>query len=337
MELKAAIVSAAEDLHALAVQHLLTERFGVDCALVAVDRFPASAGLTWALDKAVPATVPCSSGSSVHLSDVGVIWWRRPAAAPAIPAGIEDAGQRSLIENDCRAALIGTLLTEFTGRWVSDPAATRRAENKLLQLRVAREAGFRVPRTLVSQNPEAIREFCHAFRNQVVIKAVRGTTINPPLTTLVNPDLLEMPDSLRMCPAIYQEYIPGRQHLRVHVFGESIYAVQLESGLVDWRSDSTTPIRPVELPERTRERLRRVTSTLGLRMGIFDLKLAADGEPVWLEVNPQGQFLFVEGICGVPLTEALCRLLTEQISHVQATSGAAGCPEPRAAVRPGRW
>jgi hypothetical protein len=48
-------------------------------------------------------------------------------------------------------------------------------------------------------------------------------------------------------------------------------------------------------------------------MGIVDMKLAPDGEPVWLEVNPQGQFLFLEGLCGMPLTEIFADFLIRQI------------------------
>ncbi len=50
-------------------------------------------------------------------------------------------------------------------------------------------------------------------------------------------------------------------------------------------------------------------------MGVFDLKVAPDGEPVWLEINPQGQFLFVEGMCGLPLTAAFCRFLASEIGR----------------------
>jgi hypothetical protein len=49
---------------------------------------------------------------------------------------------------------------------------------------------------------------------------------------------------------------------------------------------------------------------LNLRMGIFDLKVSDDG-PVWLEVNPQGQFLFLEGITGVDLTTLFAKFLAE--------------------------
>jgi hypothetical protein len=69
------------------------------------------------------------------------------------------------------------------------------------------------------------------------------------------------------------------------------------------------PVRPIELPEEARARLRRVLELLGLRMGVVDLKLTDEGELVWLEINPQGQFLFVEGLCGLELTAAFSEFL----------------------------
>lgn len=47
-------------------------------------------------------------------------------------------------------------------------------------------------------------------------------------------------------------------------------------------------------------------------MGIFDVKLTDDGEPVFLEVNAQGQFLFVEALCGIPLADTFSAFLVDQ-------------------------
>jgi len=60
--------------------------------------------------------------------------------------------------------------------------------------------------------------------------------------------------------------------------------------------------------------LRAVTHALGLRMGVFDLKVRPDGHPIFLEVNPQGQFLFVEGMSDMPLTQAFCRFLADELA-----------------------
>jgi hypothetical protein len=58
--------------------------------------------------------------------------------------------------------------------------------------------------------------------------------------------------------------------------------------------------------------LRAILHELGLAMGIFDVKLTDDGEPVFLEVNAQGQFLFVEGLCGIPLADIFADFLHDQ-------------------------
>jgi hypothetical protein len=57
------------------------------------------------------------------------------------------------------------------------------------------------------------------------------------------------------------------------------------------------------VPDDVAERVSDVLRRLGLRMGVIDLKLTPDGEPVWLEVNPQGQFLFLEPLLNEPLAE----------------------------------
>src|SRR5262249_30053119 len=161
----------------------------------------------------------------------------------------------------------------FRGRWVSDPTATRLAENKLLQLRAARRAGFRLPDTLVSQSPAQIRRFCAAHHNQVIVKPVRGTQRAQLLTQLVSEELLASDESMGLCPAIYQEYVPGTRHIRAQCFGDAVYAAQIEAEALDWRGNLDLPFSVVELDGDVQERLRRVVRDLGLRMGIFDLKL----------------------------------------------------------------
>ena len=47
-------------------------------------------------------------------------------------------------------------------------------------------------------------------------------------------------------------------------------------------------------------------------MGVFDLKLTQDAEPIWIEINPQGQFLFAEGLSGLDLTSAFAEFLYQE-------------------------
>jgi glutathione synthase/RimK-type ligase-like ATP-grasp enzyme len=168
-------------------------------------------------------------------------------------------------------------------------------------------AGLRVPRTLVSQDPAAIRAFFFEVQQRMVIKTVRGSIQVPLLTRMIETDDLseDVDKILRVCPAIYQEYVPGTQHIRAHCFGDSVYSTLIESETLDWRTDYGIPMSDVEIDDSLKSQLLSVMKMLGLKMGVCDLKIAASGEPVWLEVNPQGQFLFIEGITGMKLSHLL--------------------------------
>jgi glutathione synthase/RimK-type ligase-like ATP-grasp enzyme len=313
---RVAILTVRDDLHAHVIRKALADRHGVDCVIVETDCLPGSRGLTWDSGDARPPVLPTDDGDLLDVRALEVIWWRRVNSPLRLPAETTDPTHVDLIANDTRMALLGLVANEFRGVWVNNPQATRYAENKLIQLRAAQRAGFRVPRTLVSQDPEQIRRFCAELDHRVIIKAVKGTTRSPVMTVMVSDALLAADASMRLSPAIYQECVPGTRHLRVCCFGDAVHAAQLEAEALDWRGDLNIPFRPTYLGPVVEARLRAVLADLGLRMGIFDFKLTDDGEPVWLEVNPQGQFLFVEGLTGLDLTGAFADFLRAEADGV---------------------
>jgi len=307
------IFSLKDDLHALAIQHRLHHVFEADCLVVETDDLVCSGGLTWSTGyDGRPPALRSRSGAWFNVGDLELIWWRR-ASYPQrnLPAAIdEETGH--LVSNEWKYALVGMLTTSFDGVWINDPARARAVENKLIQLRAAERAGLRIPRTLVSQAPDAVREFCAELQGRVIVKAVRGLAKKPLLTAFL--DVATLDDaSIRLCPAMYQEYVPGRRHLRICCFGNRVIAVALESHDLDWRRHlKGVPCYPLELAETLQQQLRAVLSQLGICMAIMDAKFGPDGELVWLEANPQGQFLFLEGMSGLDLTTPFCEFLIEQ-------------------------
>jgi hypothetical protein len=315
-----AVLSVKEDLHALAVAAALESRHGIPCHVVETNALSGSGGFTWTTEPEGSAELPTRDGHAVAVESLGLIWARRIHGPQLIASDVQDEAHVDLINNDCRAALLGALMSEFRGVWINDPLASLRAEHKLVQLRAAQAAGFRVPRTLVSQNPTRIREFCRSHR-PVVVKAIRGTQKRAALTTRVEgPAQLPSDDSLALCPAIYQDYIAGERHIRAHCFGDRVLAASIDSTDVDWRLDLRVPIAPFPLPTDLESRLVSVVRRLGLRMGIVDLKLDNDGHPVWLEMNPQGQFLFIEGIGGLDLTGPFADFLLAELPPDRASN-----------------
>ncbi len=301
-----------DDPHALNIQKTLKKYDDLHCDIVESNCICGSAALSWSTGGAQPSEGRLPVRDNAHelrVSDLDVIWWRRVGFPQSIPPTITEPAQIDLIDNDCRAALVGVLLNEFQGTWINHPANTQLAQNTLAQLRAAKSTGFRIPRTLVSQNPTSIREFCEGLDYQVVVKSISGTQKAPLLTTKITPKHLLCDDSISLCPAIYQEYIPGDLHVRAQCFGYAIYSVTLKSEALDWRPNLNIPCEVVQLDDEVQGRLRTVLKILGLKMGVVDLKFTPEGDLVWFEINPQGQFLFVQGLAPIDLASAFADFL----------------------------
>ncbi len=316
------IVTRTGDFHATVIRDEIRRR-GRSAAILETDRI-GRGGLRWQLDRPGSARCLDRDGGSVEIAAASVAWWRRLNGPGAFPDSLDESA-RDLALRDSRATLLGALATDFTGVYVSDPEATRAAENKLVQLRAARAAGFTVPDTVVASDPDAVRDFFAACGGEVVAKTLCGSPGQPFLTGRVHPEHLR-PESIAHSPAIYQRYVPGREHLRINAFGDRMVGARLVSDRLDWRYPLDCEVLPWQVPDDLARRLGSVLGLLGLRMGVFDLKLAGD-DVVWLEVNPQGQFLWVEERCGLPLAGTFADfLLSQGDACVDATPDGVGGP-----------
>ena len=305
------ILSCAGDLHSLIIQEALRQ---LDCAcdIVETDHISGSVGITWELQSSL-CRLPTSEGAVIDLQDLHAIWLRRINYPQVLKQFERDSISASIVNNDCKTALLGALFTTFGGTWIDDPLCIQRAENKLLQLQFAKAAGFRTPNTLVSQDVDRIRTFCSAQPQGAIVKTIRGISTFPLMALKVSEEMLDEADSLSISPACYQEYIPGDRHIRVNCFGEDVYAFEIESSDLDWRQNLDVPFSKFTVSRDLRSRLRYVLRAFDLTMGVFDLKLDPEGEPVWLEINPQGQFLFVEGLTGFDLTTPFVQFLLRSV------------------------
>ncbi|MBW7477161.1 hypothetical protein K0T92_20815 [Paenibacillus oenotherae] len=308
-----AIVSHHNDLHAHTVQRELAKQKDIQCHIIPSDRISESGLLTWTNlnERENCSVLPTYDGQGIDVREIDTIWYRRGFVPQEV--GLNDNATHAdvtynVINNSSSWALYGLLLSNFRGNWINDPSANRIAENKAVQLKVAQEVGLATPKTLISSDPNEVRKFCSLLKNQVVVKTIRPCRHTPIVTQKLRPEHLASDESIRLCPAIYQEYIPGDRHLRVHVFGDLVLASSIESSNLDWRPDIDFKCHSYDLNETLSSKIRQAVQALNLKMGIVDLKLNGE-EPTFLEINPQGQFLFVEALSGAPLTAAMAEFL----------------------------
>jgi glutathione synthase/RimK-type ligase-like ATP-grasp enzyme len=253
---------------------------------------------------------------------VKAIWYRRPD--PPIPhREIADPATQRMIAEECRS-YIHDVWDCLDCLWVPGPPhVMQRAQTKAYQLQVAAALGFEIPPTLFTNSPEDFREFYRRHNGRIVSKLAGhalqhafGTTFTR-YTEMVSTRDLSYAATLRYCPAIFQAYVPKRLELRITVVGEEVFAAEIHSQhshrtRIDWRRYDLhqTPHLPHELPDEVRAGCLQLVKKLGLCYGAIDMVLTPDGRYVFIEINPNGQFMWIEFLTGLPITGALCDLMT---------------------------
>jgi len=131
---------------------------------------------------------------------------------------------------------------------------------------------------------------------------------------LLKSEEIELIDSVKYAPVIFQEYISAAADLRITMVGKDIFAAAINSQETHYKVDfrmamDVAEMKSFELPENLQSLLHKYMRRLGLVYGAIDMRLTEDGEFVFLEINPSGQWLFVEQRTGMPITEAFANLL----------------------------
>jgi glutathione synthase/RimK-type ligase-like ATP-grasp enzyme len=241
------------------------------------------------------------------------IWYRRPETPQNGRISALTPSEAELVRAQWRAAIGGLRCLPATG-WINPPFLNAAAESKMLQLRMARGLGFRVPATVVTNSREDARQFLRAHPQGVVIKALHAPLIeNPELpqfifTRRLDMELLDSADETESAPFILQEEIRPKRDIRVTVVDDvafgAVVAEQTES--VDWRVAKPRPrFVPYDLPQEVSSRCTALVRALGLRFGALDLLIDSSGEWIFLEINPNGEWGWLQKTCGFPVAGAL--------------------------------
>lgn len=284
------------------------------------DLFPTD--LQLALDDAGGGRLSGPQGE-LALSDVTAVWYRRNSIGSRIPGDLDRQLREPSIE-ESRRVVFGMMaaLGVFT---LDTVERVRRAEHKPLQLKLARGLGLRVPRTLMTNDPQAVRAFAASCPHGIVTKMMASFAVydeqgreNVVFTTPLDAAQLEDLEGLDLCPMTFQERIPKAVELRVTVVGEQVMAAAIDSQALpnareDWRREGRALVgawKPYALPEPVRKASLGLMDALGLNYGAFDFIVTPEGEHVFLEVNPSGEFMWLMRAPGLPVHEALADVLT---------------------------
>ena len=257
----------------------------------------------------------------VPFDQIASVWFRRPVA-PVLSPEIEDSTARHFCHTES-LAFLEALWRTLDCFWVSKPDSIRAAESKLLQLSVASEVGLSIPRTLITSDANEARLFSE-YCSETVYKPLRQGRIQHPhgasliFTSVVTSAHTTEFEKVRYAPCLFQEHIPKGMDIRVTVFGTDLFATEIHSQVdaqsaVDWRRGGSValPYHPHPLPSEIERMCVRLIERLDLSFGAIDMILTPQGEYVFLEINPNGQWAWIEQRTGVPMSRSLVDLLLQ--------------------------
>lgn len=286
-------------------------------------RFPAASEITVEFDRTrgISRRTLKYDGGHLDFSTVTGVWYRRPQSARAAET-VTDPQIREWVSRESQHVLAGVWET-LDCTWIpGKPSDVARAENKLYQLALAARLGFAIPRTVIGNSPESLRAVYSESEGQMVTKAAepevfsQGERYFTGYTHVVNRRDLANHSSLRLAPAIMQEYIPKRVELRVNVVGARVLAAEIHSQdtastRYDWRRYDLdrTPHLPHQLPPAVEARCVELVRALRLSFGAIDLIVTPSGEYVFVEINANGQWGWIQDLTGLPIADAIVDLL----------------------------
>jgi hypothetical protein len=297
------------------VQQALKAR-GVRALRVDTDRYPTEVRISARFAARERSFVLRVDDEEVPLDDVPAVWARRLWPG-RLPPNL-DARYAPHCRKESRTAFFDTLALVEGARWVNPVRPLFAAESKLLQLQSAQEVGFALPDTAITNDPDEARALYDRTGKRAVTKLLGALSQTMDAsgdfvyTSALSDDDMGAVDQVQLCPQVFQAWVDKSCELRVIAVGEQLFTGAIDAsasatGQVDWRLSRPGEAKwsRYELPDEVATRIHALMRKLDLRYGAVDLIVTPEDEHVFLEVNPAGEWGWLERDLGLPIGAAL--------------------------------
>jgi len=268
------------------------------------------AGLSWTDER--QASISFDRGTRLTLGpysvDSGdVVWIRRPSQPVQNPNVAEP--DKNFAEGEYRWFSLSTLylLECLPVRCINKYSASRFINNKSVQLLLANNCGMNVPCTLMSNSPAVVKSFVEKPSRRAVCKAFfphiwkkeDSEALAVTETFEMTADMLPADEVLTYAPAIYQEMVVKDFDVRMVLMGAAVFSYSLHNPKrsLDWRQDAgrgLVIVDRVDTPPQVEQAVLAFARKAGITFGSFDFAVDATGKWWFLEVNEEGQFLWLD-------------------------------------------
>ena len=255
----------------------------------------------------------CIDGKKVRGEEIKAAYFRRPGA-PVASDKVEGLGEKRYIEAEW-GSFLKSLYMRLDGFWLSGPTQIFLAEDKPRQLILAHELGFEIPEVTITNDWASVKQITD--QHKAVGKPLREALLSGEgervmFTSRINGVKESDAASIALAPFIAQREILKKYDVRVTVVGKKTFATAIwsqanEETEVDWRQGSRIDLKHerIELDQFLQQRCVDLVGALGLKFGAIDFICDQEDKLWFLEINPNGQWAWIENLTGYPISKAI--------------------------------
>jgi len=256
---------------------------------------------------------------AVHINDIDIAWYLRPSDFKR-SGQMTPLEQHFAVEEASHAFL--SLSEGLKVNWINHRRDVHRLDNsKFYQQVLAARAGLQVPATLISNQAQAFSDF-FGEQERCLVKSMGLSQIVADKPKYIYSNVVAVNEiasassSLQHCPVFSQEYIEKRYEYRVVMANPVCISCRIDSqasekSKVDWRRYDFDNVEHVEaaIPDNLINKLWDFMNLANLKFGMIDLIETSKGDFVFLEVNPSGQWGWLQQIAGIDVPTAISSML----------------------------
>jgi hypothetical protein len=293
------------------------------------DKFPRNINIDFRLNNTSSEIWIHNNKCSFKTSEIRGVWFRKIWTSDIL--GDIDSDYVSGVRNEIRSSLLPFLIDLESLPRIGDLSIAKSIESdKIRQLKIASVNGLKIPNTLISNRIDSLHEFYEKNNGNIIAKLQKHLSFGMEAnglffhtTTITQENINQFGDSLSVCPMVFQSNIEKVYELRVIYvdgvfFTGKIDCTKSKYGQTDWRASEINNIRweKYSLPKSIKEKLKRFMEESGLNFGAIDLIKDSNGNYIFLEVNPSGEWGMLQKYLDFPIAQSIATSILSQMSQL---------------------
>lgn len=264
---------------------------------------------------------------STNTDDFHCVWCRRPFVELTLQEQAITDVDFKIWKNEWNKTLLGIYNTLKNRPWLNPLRKAYKGENKYYQMELAKEIGFSLPETIISNDRIVLEGFINKQETALFklmsqeMYELGNNDFRGLYTNIITIEDLKNFNVEEENPIVVQKYIEKQYEVRYTVVGRNHLVCRIESqesekAKNDWRryDIANTPHHRIDPPIDIKRKVYTMMEKMGLEYGALDFIVTPDEEWVFLEINCMGQWLWIEQLTGLPISDAIVDWIKSHIT-----------------------